>query len=170
MRLHTEVHNRLGGGLKRLRIRVDGAICEATLFEDAAPRTVAALWRTLPIKEHTIQTRWSGDAWRTRGNYELLPADAPIENVAGRLSAGDIIYWPGYESRLVKIGVAYGDAQWLGPFMVPLRVALVGKIDRGLDEFVRRCERIIFERPLDVEMSQIEDFAPGTAASQGGTR
>ncbi len=40
--------------------------------------------------------------------------------------------------------------------MVPIDVALIGKIDTGLEEFVKRCERIIFEGPLDVEISRIE--------------
>lgn len=141
---------------RRIRIRVDGVVAEAQLFEDQAPRTVEALWDTLPIKDRTIQARWSGDAWRTEGNYPLLPESAPVENKAGRLSAGDIIYYPGYRSGLLKIAIAYGNAQWLAPFMVPIDVAYIGKIDRGLEEFVERCERIIFEGPLDVEITRIE--------------
>jgi hypothetical protein len=141
---------------KRIRIRVDGVEAEAQLYEEQAPKTVEALWQTLPIKDRTIQARWSGDAWRTEGNYPLLPESAPVENKAGRLGAGDIIYYPGYRSGLLKIAIAYGNAQWLAPFMVPIDVALIGKIDRGLDEFVKRCERIIFEGPLEVEISRLE--------------
>jgi hypothetical protein len=58
---------------KRIRIRVADVVAEATLFEDRAPRTTAALWAALPIRDRTIQTRWSGEAWRTEGNYEFLP-------------------------------------------------------------------------------------------------
>jgi hypothetical protein len=141
---------------KRIRVRVDGVTAEGELFEGKAPKTVAALWSRLPIKDRTIQTRWSGDAWRTEGNYELLPADAPVENVAGRLDAGDIIYYPGYRSKLIKIGIAYGKAQWLAPFMVPIDVALIGKLDTGLDAFVERCQRIIFEGPLEVELTRLD--------------
>jgi len=79
---------------KRIRVRVDGVTAEAALLEDAAPRTVQALWNLLPITDRTIQTRWSGDAWRTEGNYELLTEEDAVENPAGRLSAGDIIYYP----------------------------------------------------------------------------
>jgi hypothetical protein len=142
--------------VKRIRINVDGITAEARLFDDEAPETTQALWETLPIRDRTIQTRWSGDAWRTEGNYELLPAEVPVENVAGRLGPGDIIYYPGYRSGLIKIGIAYGQAQWLAPFMVPIDVALIGKIDTNLDAFVARCQRIIFEGPLDVEISRIE--------------
>jgi hypothetical protein len=140
----------------RIRVHVGGVTAEGNLFDDKAPRTVAALWSMLPIRDRTIQTRWSGDAWRTENNYELQPAGAPVENVAGRLEAGDIIYYPGYQSNLIKIGFAYGRAQWLAPFMVPIDVALIGKLDTGLDEFVARCSRIIFEGPLEVDLTRVE--------------
>jgi hypothetical protein len=141
---------------RRIRIRVDNVVAEAQLYDELAPKTTSALWQRLPIHDRTIQTRWSGDAWRTEGNYELLPEGTPVENVADRLSAGDIIYYPGYRSGLIKIGIAYGQAKWLAPFMVPIDVALIGKIDTNLDDFVARCSRIIFEGPLDVEISRIE--------------
>jgi len=141
---------------KRVRVRLGGVTAEGELFEDKAPRTVAALWSRLPINDRTIQTRWSGDAWRTENNYDLLPADAPVENVAGRLAAGDIIYYPGHNANLIKVGIAYGKAQWLAPFMVPIDVALIGKIDTNLDAFVERCQRLIFEGPMEVSIARIE--------------
>jgi hypothetical protein len=139
---------------KRIRIKVDDVMAEGELFEDKAPKTVAALWEQLPITDRTIQTRWSGDAWRTEQNYELQPKGAPVENVADRLSAGDIIYYPGTTN--IKVGFAYGKAKWLNPFMEPIDVAHIGKIDTNLDAFVKRCERIIFEGPLAVEITRIE--------------
>jgi hypothetical protein len=142
---------------KRIRIRLGDITAEAALFEDQAPKTVAALWERLPIKDRTIQARWSGDAWRTEENYELLSREAPVENQAEQLEAGDVIYYPGYKSGLLKIAMAYGKAQWLAPFMVPLPVSRIGKIDVNLDAFVERCQRIIFDGPLNVEISKIEE-------------
>ena len=141
---------------KRIRVRVDGVTAEGALFEDAAPKTVQAFWNKLPIHDRTIQARWSGDAWRTEGNYELLTPEDEVENPAGRLSAGDIIYYPGYKSQLLKIAIAYGQSQWLAPFMVPIPVTSIGKLDTNLDAFVERCQRIIFEGPLEVEISRAE--------------
>ena len=141
---------------KRIRVRVDGVTAEAVLLEDAAPRTVRAFWDRLPIKDRTIQARWSGDAWRTEGNYELLTPDSPVENPAGRLSAGDVIYYPGYSSGLLKIAIAYGSAQWLAPFMVPLPVTYLGKLDTNLEAFVELCQRIIFDGPLSVEITRLD--------------
>jgi hypothetical protein len=142
---------------KRIRIQVDNVVAEATLYDEAAPKTTAAFLEHLPIRDRTIQARWSGDAWRTEGNHELLSEGEPVENIADRLSAGDIAYYPGYRSGLLKICVAYGNAKWLAPFMVPIDITLMGKIDTNLDAFVERCSRIIFEGPLDVEISRIEE-------------
>lgn len=140
--------------MKRLRVHVGGVVSEAVLFEAEAPRTIAALWECLPIVDRTIQARWSGDAWRTERNYELLTADDAVENQAGQLSAGDVIYYPGYKAKLFKIAIAYGQAQWLAPFMRPLPVSLIGQIDVNLEPFVEQCQRIIFEGPLDVEITR----------------
>jgi len=140
--------------VKRLRVRVGTVLSEAVLFEAEAPHTVAALWERLPIVDRTIQARWSGDAWRTERNYELLTADDPVENPAGQLSAGDVIYYPGYKAKLFKIAIAYGQAQWLAPFMRPLAVSLIGRIDVNLEPFVEQCQRIIFEGPLEVEITR----------------
>jgi len=141
---------------KRIRVKVGDVVAEGRLFEEQAPKTVQALWERLPIRDRTIQARWSGDAWRTEENYELLNKDAPVENPAGRLSAGDIIYYPGYRSGLLKVAIAYGQAQWLAPFMVPLDVTYLGRLDTNVDAFVQRCQRIIFDGPLHVEISRAE--------------
>lgn len=143
----------------RIEIEIGGVRGRATLYEEAAPRTVAAFLQKLPIVDRTIQTRWSGDAWRTEGNYELLNEKAEIENVAERLSAGDVIYYPGYRAGLLKIGMAYGDAKWLAPFMEPLNVSVIGKVDESLDELVAVCSRIIFEGPLPVRISALSTDA-----------
>ncbi len=74
-----------------------------------------------------------------------------MENVAGRLAAGDLIYFPGDSN--IKVGIAYGQAQWLAPFMVPVDVCHLGRINEGLDAFVAACERIIFDGPLPIEIS-----------------
>jgi hypothetical protein len=140
----------------RIRVTLGDVVAEGRLFDEQAPRTAQALWARLPIRDRTIQARWSGDAWRTEGNYELLTRDAEVENPAGRLAAGDIIYYPGYSSGLLKVAIAYGQSQWLAPFMVPLPVTYLGKLDDGtnLDAFVQRCQRIIFDGPLDVEIAR----------------
>jgi hypothetical protein len=142
--------------MTRLAIKVGKSVSTAELFSDAAPLTTKALLDALPMVDRTIQVRWSGDAWRTEGNYELRPDGSPVENVAGRLSAGDIIYFPGWRAHNIKVGIAYGPAQWLDPFMVPVEVCHLGRIVEGLDGFVEVCQRIIFDGPLPVEITATE--------------
>ncbi|MCA1648003.1 MAG: DUF3830 family protein, partial [Chloroflexi bacterium] len=55
----------------RISITIADLRTEATLFEDRAPRTVAALLAALPIHDKTIQVRWSGNGWRTEQDYPL---------------------------------------------------------------------------------------------------
>jgi hypothetical protein len=128
---------------------------EITLDEVAAPATVAALWDALPITDRAIQARWSGNAWRTEKNHELLPDGSPIENVTERLVAGDVIYYPNYEIGLIKIAVCYGQAQWLGPYMLQRQVAKIGAVTRGLDELTAASKRLIFDGAETFEMTRI---------------
>lgn len=123
---------------------------EATLYDEHAPNTIEALLERLPIRDRTIQVRWSGNAWRTEQDYQLLPRGSEVENKVERLTAGDIIYFPP-----IKIGVAYGPAQWLNPFMSPIDVTLIGKIDRRLEEFTALCGLILYRGPLPVRIEQI---------------
>ena len=141
--------------VKRIRLKMNGTVAEATLHEDRAPRTVAALWDHLPITDRAIQTRWSGNAWRTEGNHELLPQGDEVENVKERLGPGDIIYYPNYEIGLVKFAVAYGDAQWLGPFMLPRTVAHIGTVDHNLDALIAASKRLLYDGALPVEIERI---------------
>jgi hypothetical protein len=142
--------------LDNLEIRVGDSVSRAELFRDRAPLTAQALLDALPIVDRTIQVRWSGNAWRTEGNYELRPEGSPVENVADRLSAGDIIYFPGWRAHNIKVGIAYGPAQWLNPFMVPVEVCHLGRIVEGLDDFVTVCQRIIFDGPVPVVIARAE--------------
>ncbi|WP_022885317.1 DUF3830 family protein [Glaciibacter superstes] len=141
---------------RRIRIRIGDVVATATLFEDLAPKTTEGLWSALPLEERTIQTRWSGDAWRTEQEHKLTVAEDGIENVADKLTPGDIIYFPNYINERYKIGIAYGDARWLNPFCMPLDVAHIGKIDEGLGEFVEASQRIIFDGPLNVTIERAE--------------
>jgi hypothetical protein len=40
--------------------------------------------------------------------------------------------------------------------MVPVPVTYMGKLDTNVDAFVERCQRIIFEGPLEVEITRLD--------------
>lgn len=140
--------------MRQVRLTIGDLVTTVDLRDDDAPVTVQALWDALPITTRTIPTQWSGRAWRTESDHALVPYDPEVEaeNLADHLSAGDMIFYP----RIAKIGLAYGDAKWLGPFMLPRQVSLVGRVHDNLDDLVTQCMRIIFEGPFTVELSRVE--------------
>jgi hypothetical protein len=155
----------------KIKIEVSGSVSFAEIFDADAPITSQSLGRILPIETRALAPKYSGEAWYTEGNYELGSREIGVENPAGRLQKGDIIYYPRYGSNgsgdRFEIGIAYGYAQWHGPlrdanglpkdgplFAVPLAVCLLGRIVEGLDDFVAASKRIIIDGPLQVTMSE----------------
>ncbi len=139
---------------RRMRILIGEIECEAELFEDRALDTVSALWEQLPFVDRTYHVANSGQAWRTSAQHGLVPSSHPVENLADRLSAGDIIYH--YRGGNHVIGFCYGKARWYLPGAKPLDVALIGKIDKNLAEFVRVSSRILYDGNLTVWCSRAE--------------
>jgi len=123
-----------------LEIVLAGVTGRVTLLDKAAPKATAALWAALPIKDRAVQVKWSGDAWRTEGNYDLGVNE--IENEGHVLSAGDLIHFP----RSKKIGIAYGRAEWRHPDLsLVLQVSVIGKVTANLEELNKAGERVWME-------------------------
>lgn len=77
----------------------------ARLEEDAAPQTVAAFRRLLPLESRVIQARWSGQsAWIPFG--ELDVGIGP-ENATSYPAPGEILLYPGGVSE-TEILFPYG--------------------------------------------------------------
>jgi len=123
-----------------LEIVLAGVTGRVTLLDKAAPKATAALWAALPIKDRAVQVKWSGDAWRTEGNYDLGVNE--IENEGHVLSAGDLIHFP----RSKKIGIAYGRAEWRHPDLsLVMHVSVIGKVTANLEELNKAGERVWME-------------------------
>ena len=76
-----------------LRIRVGDLAFEARLEEQAAPRTVAAFRRLLPLRSKIIQACWSGEsAWIPFGELDLSLGQ---ENHTSYPAAGELLLYPG---------------------------------------------------------------------------
>lgn len=119
------------------------------LLDGAAPRTTAALWAGLPITDRAVQVKWSGDAWRTEGDYDIGMAD--VENEGHVLAAGDLIYYP----RMKKIGLAYGRAEWRHPDLsIVLRVSVIGKVTMNLEGLVAGGRRVWMEGAQPLRLSR----------------
>jgi hypothetical protein len=77
----------------------------ARLEEDAAPRTVAAFRRLLPLRSRIIHVRWSGEAgWIPFGDLDL---GLGPENGTCYPHPGEIVLYPGGVSE-TEILLAYG--------------------------------------------------------------
>ena len=129
-----------GGLAVDMQIVLAGVTGRLKLLEAEAPRTVRALWSVLPIADRAVQVKWSGDAWRTEGDYEI--GIHGVENEGHVLAAGDLIYYP----RMKKIGLAYGRAEWRHPDLsIALHVSVIGRVTANLEDLVKAGQRVWME-------------------------
>lgn len=119
----------------------------AELWDERAPKTVAALLTHFPISDRTIHVRWSGAAWRTEKNYPLNIGE--VENPATWLEPGDIIYYDDPRYQLYKVAFVYGTSQWRDD-KGELYVARIGKVTQNADAFTKACEEVLFLGPKTV--------------------
>ena len=88
-----------------LTITAGGFEFAARLEEEAAPATVAAFRRLLPLESRIIHVRWSGEAgWIPFGDLDL--GSAP-ENATCYPHPGELVLYPGGVSE-TEILLAYG--------------------------------------------------------------
>src|ERR671936_293931 len=92
-----------------LEIEVAGARFDARLEEHAAPHTVAAFRRLLPLESKLVHARWSGEAcWVPLG--ELRVGIGP-ESATSYPAPGEILLYPGGVSE-TEILFPYGPTQF----------------------------------------------------------
>lgn len=88
-----------------LEITAGGFTFRARLEEEAAPQTVAAFRRLLPLESRIIHVRWSGEAgWIPFGDLDL---GLGPENATSYPHPGEIVLYPGGVSE-TEILLAYG--------------------------------------------------------------
>jgi Protein of unknown function (DUF3830) len=88
-----------------LEIAVGGMRFTARLEEEAAPQTVAAFRRLLPLRSRIIHARWSGEsAWIPFGELDV---GVGPENATCYPSPGELLLYPGGVSE-TEILFPYG--------------------------------------------------------------
>jgi hypothetical protein len=88
-----------------LRISASGFELAARFEEEAAPRTVAAFRRLLPLESRIIHVRWSGEGgWIPWGDLDL---GLGPENATSYPSPGELVIYPGGVSE-AELLLAYG--------------------------------------------------------------
>lgn len=89
-----------------LEIVASGFVFLARLEEEAAPRTVAAFRRLLPLEERLLHVRWSGEGgWIPLGDLDL---GIGPENATRYPSPGELLLYPGGVSE-TELLLAYGS-------------------------------------------------------------
>jgi hypothetical protein len=92
-----------------LEIEVAGSRFKARLEEDAAPNTVAAFRRLLPLESKLIHARWSGEAcWIPFGELDV---GITAENATSYPGRGELLLYPGGVSE-TEILFPYGPTQF----------------------------------------------------------
>jgi hypothetical protein len=92
-----------------LEIEVAGSRFKARLEEDAAPKTVAAFRRLLPLDSKLIHARWSGEAcWIPFGELDVGIGPENATSYPGR---GELLLYPGGVSE-TEILFPYGPTQF----------------------------------------------------------
>jgi hypothetical protein len=88
-----------------LEISAGGISLVARLEDDAAPTTVAAFRRLLPLESRLVHVRWSGEAgWIPLGDLDL---GIGPENATRYPSPGELVLYPGGVSE-TELLLAYG--------------------------------------------------------------
>jgi len=140
----------------QIEINLDGQVVTATLLEEQAPRTCAALKRLLPIEGRALNTKWSGEMlhfWSdqaapgTRGSVGLQvePLESPTH-----------FHWPGllyYYPEWNGIRIPYGDAQMSGAFRVCDMTAFA-RFDGDWSSFRETARRLVITgaRPMQLTL------------------
>ena len=95
------------GGMRTLRIAAGRFSLEARLEERKAPRTCEAVRAMLPLRDHLIHARWSGEAmWIPMGERRL---DLPAENATSHPAPGHLLLYPGGISEM-EVLLPYGPS------------------------------------------------------------
>ena len=101
--------------MRTLRITAGPFTFTAALEERAAPKTVAAIRRLLPLRSKVIHCRWSGEStWVPMGEQRL---DVAFENHTSHPAPGQMLVYPGGISEM----------EFLFPYGATLFSSKVGK-------------------------------------------
>ena len=118
----------------------------ARLEEQAAPRTVAAFRRLLPLESKLLQARWSGQsAWIPFG--ELDVGIGP-ENASSYPAPGEILLYPGGVSE-TEILFPYGPTSFASK-AGQLAGNHFATIVEGNEQLQELGERILWEGAQDI--------------------
>jgi hypothetical protein len=123
----------------------------ARLEAEAAPRTVAAFRKLLPMRSKIIQARWSGEsAWVPLGELEV---GVEYENHTSHPGAGELLLYPGGISE-TEILFPYG-ATLFASKMGQLAGNHFATIDTGRERLKELGRLVLWEGAQDILFEDI---------------
>ena len=129
-----------------LKVIVGPLQFSARFETQAAPKTVAAFRKLLPLRQKLIQARWSGQAaWVPLGDLEtgLGP-----ENATTYPGAGELLIYPGGVSE-TEILFPYGQTAF-GSKAGPLAGNHFATIETGREQLAELGRRVLWEGAQDI--------------------
>jgi hypothetical protein len=136
--------------LPMLRITAASLEFAARLEEHAAPRSVAAFRRMLPLRSKIIQARWSGEsAWIPFGDLEV---GVGFENATSYPAPGHILLYPG----------GYSETEILFPYGSTCFASKLGQlagnhfatIVEGVEQLPELGRRVLWEGAQDIAFEE----------------
>ena len=125
---------------------------EARLEEEAAPKTVAALRKLLPLESQLVQARWSGEAAWVPMGFELDLGIGP-ENANSYPAAGELLLYPGGVSE-VEILFPYG-ATCFASKTGQLAGNHFATVQLGQERLVELGRRVLWEGAQGVRFDEV---------------
>src|SRR3981081_613160 len=123
----------------------------ARLGADAAPRSVAAFRKLLPMRSKIIQARWSGEAaWVPLGELEV---EVEYENHTSHPGAGELLLYPGGISE-TEILFPYG-ATLFASKMGQLAGNHFATIYEGNDQLAELGKLVLWKGAQEITFTEI---------------
>ena len=143
--------------MARMEIVLGDEVFRATLSEETAPKTAAAVLKALPFEGRAVHAQLSGDMFRM---FEHAPI--PIEEMENKQAfqaPGEIVYYP----PIKEIAIAYGAARFRGTagflYLTPL-----GAVDeQDLPRLAKTAQRLMWDGSKRIQFRR----ADGAGAASG---
>jgi hypothetical protein len=99
-----------------IELTVSGASARATLWDDLAPKTVAALLESLPLEVPLQHCKWSGSACFADVSKGVIAAVSGLESPVVSIYPGVLAVRPAAPGAPgAELLIAYGDAEYRWP-------------------------------------------------------
>ncbi|HZP95586.1 MAG TPA: DUF3830 family protein [Candidatus Limnocylindria bacterium] len=118
---------------RKISIEFGGASLSATLLEDLAPKTTAALLRKLPLEGVATNDNWGGSVTRIWPSAYGTKLDLGLREGENERR----LLWPGYayyDTTDASLAIVYGDG-YIGDELGGRPVTPVAALDAGLEAF-----------------------------------